>query len=356
MKIYLSTLLFMAIAACLLSCSETAKKAEVIKPVKYEEVAFKGGIEKRSFTGVSQSGSETNLSFRISGLILKLDVNIGDRVRKGKLLAELDKKDIQLSYQQEKASVQSARIQMETSKSNLQRTKELYQSESSSLDDYEDAKSAFANAKSSYETAVKSLDLIGSQFEYAKIVAPITGVVSAVNSEVNEYVQAGSTIVIMDAEDANIEINVGVPELYISKIKNGDAVDVEINDQTMTGTVTEVGFSASGAAVFPVIIQLNSVNSELRPGMPSAATFTFGSKDTEQYLVVPIYAVGEDDKGNFVFVIESAEDSTTVVRKQHIQIGDLTDEGFRLLEGLDQGQKIATAGLQTLLDGQKVKL
>ena len=72
-------------------------------------------------------------------------------------------------------------------------------------------------------------------------------------------------------------------------------------------------------------------------------------------MVVPANAVGEDGNGRFVFIIEESDEMTTV-NKQPITIGNLTPEGFEVVSGLRIGQKIATAGLQTLLDGQEVKL
>ena len=67
-------------------------------------------------------------------------------------------------------------------------------------------------------------------------------------------------------------------------------------------------------------------------------------------------AVGEDDQGRFVFVVEPTGDDVAEVRKQPVTIGRLTAEGFEILEGLTAGQRVATAGLQTLLDGQRVRL
>ncbi|MCP4458831.1 MAG: efflux RND transporter periplasmic adaptor subunit [Cytophagales bacterium] len=348
----------MSLIFILSSCGDGSDQQaeEIVRPIRYTEVMMTGGIQQKTFTGVSASGSQTNLSFRTNALITKINVKVGDRVRKGQLLGQLDTKDTDLSYGQTKATVESAKIQMETSLSNLERTKELYQSGSASLNDYEQAKNSYAGANSSYQTAQKSLDLIRSQYDYAKIVAPIDGIISEVIAEVNEFGQAGVPVIVMDAGDGDMEINVGVPEIYISKIKNGEQVEVMINETTVQGTITEVGFSSSGSAVFPVIVQLNNSNADLRPGMPASATFTFGSKDGEQYLVVPMKSVGEDAEGNFVYVIENADNEIGTVKKQHIIIGQLTREGFIVASGLSEGQKIATAGLQTILDGQKVKL
>ncbi|MEL6483262.1 MAG: efflux RND transporter periplasmic adaptor subunit, partial [Bacteroidota bacterium] len=72
-------------------------------------------------------------------------------------------------------------------------------------------------------------------------------------------------------------------------------------------------------------------------------------------LVVPAYAVGEDSNGRFVFLVEDKGETTTV-KKHPIKVGNLSSEGFEVVSGLSVGQKIATAGLQTLLNGQEVKL
>ena len=71
--------------------------------------------------------------------------------------------------------------------------------------------------------------------------------------------------------------------------------------------------------------------------------------------MIPAKSVGEDAQGNFVFLIEESSTQTTV-KKQAITVGKLTSNGFEILSGLSSGQKIATAGLQTLLNGQQVKL
>jgi multidrug efflux system membrane fusion protein len=89
-----------------------------------------------------------------------------------------------------------------------------------------------------------------------------------------------------------------------------------------------------------------------------AANVTFNldtSVNQDKKLVVPAYAVGEDSDGRFVYIIEKKEDKN-FIKKQHIKIGNLTSEGFEVKSGLTEGQKIATAGLQTLLDGQEVRL
>jgi len=84
--------------------------------------------------------------------------------------------------------------------------------------------------------------------------------------------------------------------------------------------------------------------------------FSFAEKDAIKTLIAPVASVGEDSEGNFVFLIHSKDKKTGTIAKHHVTIGKLTPIGFTVKDGLKAGDIVATAGLQTLLDGQKVKL
>lgn len=331
-------------------------KKNIIKPVKYAEVVYSGGIQTKVFNGVSKSGSETKLSFRANGLIVMMRAKVGDRVRKGQLLAKLDQKDISLNYEKAKSALNSAEIQLETAKSNLDRIKQLYQANSASLSDYEQAKNGYANASSGFQTAQKTLALQESQFEYTKITAPTNGVISSKNADINEFAQAGAAIFIMNSEGADLEVRVGIPEKYISKINSGDAVQVVINAQTIAGVISEVGFSTAGTSTYPITIKLVNPASSLRPDMPAEVTFQFGGKEEKNpNLIVPVKAVGEDEQGHFVFLLQP-DKSHFLVKKRQVKLGGLSDAGFTILEGLNENDLVATAGLRTLHNDMIVSL
>ena len=93
---------------------------------------------------------------------------------------------------------------------------------------------------------------------------------------------------------------------------------------------------------------------QLRPGMAAEVLFNFG--ETGESLYLPPDGVGEDSEGNFVFVLEKSGEDTATAKKQKIVVGPLTEKGFTLEEGLEEGDCIATSGLQILLDGMEVKL
>lgn len=362
MKYYsISPLIFIGLFLLAGCGGGTEENAEApLKPVKYSTVAMRGGDQTRSFNGTSKSGAETRLSFRSNGLITDLRVKVGDRVKRGQRIAKLDQTDMILNYQKAESAVESARIQLETARSSLERVKELYQSNSSSLSDYEQAKNNFANAKNNYESSKKTLDLQSSQLSYGVITAPTDGIVTQVNSEINEFAQAGSPIVIINAKEGDIEIKVGVPESYISRIKEGEEVKVRFPSIPMKdykGTITEVGFSSSGGASYPVIIKLTDSDPKIRPYMPAEVTFSFKAPAAgKAQLLVDFKAVGEDEQGNFIFKLDPDGEDRYLVRKTPLKVGPLTNDGFVVLSGLQEGDLVATAGLRSLYDGQAVKI
>lgn len=332
---------------------------DIVKPVRFAEALLTGGEQIRTFNGTSQSGSEANLSFRRSGQIVRMNVKVGDRVNKGQTLAQLDQKDISLSYEKAKASLQSSEIQLQTARSGLDRIKRLYQANNASLSDYEAAKNNYAASSANYESAKKNLDLEASNFQYSKIVAPSAGVITAVNAKINEFAQAGSPIINLNSGTNDIEVSVGMPERYITQIKQNDAVQISFpsaNNSSFTGTVSEVGFSSVNSATYPVIITVQNPTEAIRPGMPGKVAFTFGEKSDTQRLLVPFQSVGEDTQGNFVFRLNPDEEGVYSSEKVYVKVGSLFPGGFEILDGLEDGTLVATAGLGSLYNGRKVKL
>jgi RND family efflux transporter MFP subunit len=343
----------------MISCGveDNSKVVEIVKPIKYAEILYSRDVQTKVFNGISKSGTETKLSFRASGLIVILNGKAGVRVKKGQLLAMLDQKNIFLEYEKAKSLVSSAKAQLETVKSNLERVKELYQSNSASLSEYEQARNSFANAISGYESASKSLEIQGSQFEYTKIIAPMNGIISEKNADKNEFAQAGSSIYIISSSKDDYDIDVGVPEAYITRIDKGQNVIVRINKKNVEGVVSEVGFSTGTSSVYSVIIKLKGTNKDLRPGMPAEVSFKFTSKSKDSSgLIAPIKSVGKDEKGNFVFVLLLKKDNVYSVSKRYIKIGELSTEGFIVKEGLKENEIVAIAGLRTLYEGMNVSL
>lgn len=351
-------IIFLLFQQC--SPKETQKDA-AIRPVKYAHVEQVGGVIQKVYSGTTQSASKVNLSFRSNGLIVLQNAKVGQRVKKGMLLARLDQKDVKLAYEQAEADVQNAKAQYNVASSALARTKQLYESNNASLSDYEMAKSSFANARSALEISTKRLEMQASQISYTEIIAPMDGIISTVNSGVNEVVSPGSTIIVMSREGENdMEVLVGLPQRYISEISSGQEVMIKVNSQneSFSGTVTEVGYSSTNAAgTYPVVVSMNLAdNTSIRPDMPAEVVFSFGSVDNSFSLRVPIKAVSNGPQGSFVYKLNATEGDTYKVQKVMVELGSIAENSYEIKSGLTEGDKVAIAGLNSLYEGRIVKL
>jgi len=318
------------------------------------------GIQQRTFSGTAISGTETRLSFKVSGNIQALRVKDGEEVRKNQLLATLDDADYQLEYERSDASVKNADAVEKQSKSNYERVRSLYENGSTSLSDFENAKASFESAKANESSAKKARKLARAQLDYCKLYAPIQGTISSLSAEVNENVNAGQTILVLSSE-GDLEVNLGLPESYITNVNVQDQVEVTfsaLSGEVYQGVVSEVSFSInSQTSTYPVVVKLVGNPESVRPGMAATVTFSINTSKPGQpdLLKVPGQAVGEDEEGNFVFVLETSEEHY-LIKRRAVTVGQLTADGFEIVDGLDEGELIATAGLQTLLEGMKVRL
>ncbi len=360
MKNKILTFGLLLVTVFFMSCGE--KKVEekpLIRPVSYQEVGFLGGESTRTFNGTANSEKVINLSFRNNGIITEFNLKIGQTVKNGQLLARLDNVQSRLNYENSLSSLNSAKSQMNTAKLSLDRVRSLYEKGSTSLSDYEATKNEYRTAVDTYESAKRSVAIQQEQIRYGYIYAPENGVIAAVDAEIEENVTAGQIIAVLNA-GIDMKIELGIPENVINQVEKDMTVAIEISSlegEKFSGQITEVSPSIDpNTSTYPVSVKIINPSKDIRSGMAANVTFEFGStQSTNKILVVPAKAVGEDASGNFVFLIEESG-SKSIVKKQAVTVGSLTSEGFAVKTGLSAGQKIAVAGLQTLLDGQEVKM
>ena len=318
-----------------------------------------GGDQTRTFSGVSKAGVETNLSFKVGGTINRLNVKEGDQLHAGQLIAVLDATDYNLQLDQTKAAQTQAQVQMQNSKSSYDRISQLYETGSVSVNDYEQAKAAYESANAGLSSARKQVQLAEQRVGYTRLRAPIAGRVASLNAEINENVMAGFTILTLTS-GSDMEVTVGMPESFISMVKEGGEVEVRFSsmaDRNFSGIISEVSYIVgSSSTTYPVTIKLENSSEEIRPGMTANVTFNLTSDEETETILVPSVAVGEEDNQNFVYVIEIIQGDTAIVHKRIVSIGELTGGGFEISDGLEDGEMVVTAGISKLSEGLKVKL
>ncbi len=362
MKYNTYKILVVGLIFSLSACKEKVEEKEaVLRPVKFEVVGTANAQTIRTFSGVAKANDAIGLSFRSGGIITKVNHWKGAKVKKGDIIARLDNVEANLAYEQSVSALNSARSAMNTAKSSLDRVKSLYEKGSNSLSDYEQAKNSYQSALDQFESAKRNKSIQATQLSYGIIKAPKDGVIAWTDGAVNEQVTAGHQFAELNAGDG-LKVEVGLPEAVINKAKVNMSTQIEfsvVKDKVFEGRVFEVSPSIDpNSSTYITAVAINNPISDIKPGMAASVTFDFSTSDkiADDSLVIPVKAVGEDGDGNFVFIIDSQDGLTGQVKKRKIEIGELTSNGFKVKSGLSSGDRIATAGLQTLLDGQNVRL
>jgi RND family efflux transporter MFP subunit len=365
---------FITAMTLLVSCSKKEAPAvvESIRPVRYEKVISTGMGINNTFSGTCQSDKEATMSFKVAGKVSTISVEVGDRVKKGAVIAVMDAVDYSITYDQAidqlkgaKTKQESAETQRIANKSNYERVEKLYENNSVSVSEYEQAKAAYNVSVSQYEaavsqvsTAMKQVEAAKNQVGYTRLTAPFDGIVTGVYIAENELVGSGSPIVSISAE-GRPEVKVGIPETVIADIAKGQKVNIRFStfpDENFVGRVKEVAYSSNNTSTFPVTIAIEKPSVKIRPGMAASVTFSNGAGHAARpVLVAPVKGIGQGPDGNFAFVIEQSGEHYTV-KKTGVQVGELLPKGFEIKSGLKEGDMVATAGLKSLLDGLKVSL
>ncbi len=355
-------ILAVALGMTLVSCGgDTQVKNQTIRPVRYQQVFLRSGDVGRTLSGLSKAGSEARLSFRVGGIVESVDAQLGQNVRKGDLIAVIDDADARLAYEKALDALTKAETQRDNAKSNLDRVKRLYENDNIALSEYETAKDGYATANSAYNTEQINRDLKKRELGYYKLYAPMDGIIAEVPIKSNEQVTPGETIVTIVSGD-EIEVSVGMPEAFVTRVKTGDKVSVEfpsLPGKTFDGVVDEISFGAgAGGSTYPVTVRLEHATSDIRPGMTADVRFTFAADNAgeEPVLMVPSSAVGQDGDGHFVFTAVETEDGNAIVVHRRVSLGRLSNDGFEVVAGLQDGELVVTAGVESLSDSITVKL
>ncbi len=351
--------LMCAVSIAASGCAEEPVEEVMIRPVRYTVVERSDAARERTFSGIAQAGESSRFSFQVSGRVLEVPVKVGDRVKKGQTIARMDPSDFELELQNARASATKMRALERNAGANYQRTLALYENQNASIQDLEADETEYQSARAASSSARQQVRLLQRQLEYTRLKAPATGTIASIAVEANENVASGEEVAILLVGN-EIEVSVSVPASDIRDIREGDPARVRfsaLGGRELDGTVREVGVSTvSGRTTFPVTVRLTEGQDIVRSGMAAAVTFSFARREDTPDYSLPITAVGEDLEGRFVFVVKRSEGNLGTVHRRPVQVGKLTSEGVEILEGVQSGELVVTAGLSYLSEGLEVRV
>lgn len=321
--------------------STSERKPKPVKSVLAKRVEYL----TREYAALSTADDAVTLAFKLSGRVIDAPVAKGMRVEKGALLAQLDKRDVELQVEATLSAYREAQ-------SRLERAERLLEYNAISTQEVESLRNALTQSLSAYRNA---LDMVAE----TRIIAPFDGVVERVYVDTYERVSSGQPIVRI-VRPRSTTVGFTAPEYllgYLAQPATRYRVTFDAyKDTPFTAAIKSYARTSSDALGFPVSLRLIDVDTtryNISPGMTCVATVIFVESDSEAVSVplTAIYApVGGDD---YVWVVGS--DNT--VEKRRVVLGEPTGEdSVIVLQGLKSGERVVSAGVYHLTNGERVRL
>ena len=357
-KLFLRSFLLALPAAFLWACEkEVPEVVERVRAIKTVTVSERGSGRLTRFPGLVAAVDTSVLSFEVAGNTREVNVNAGDRVKVGQILATLDRTPLQLSVEAAEAEVGRARADLAEKQTVYDRQETLYKKEWVSKAAFDQAVAARDSAKSSVSYNISKLNLARRDLSKTDLVAPFDGIIAAKYADPFQEVARGEKIFDVYIEGA-MDVVINVPETLIGELYLGLPADVTFPSDKippMGGRVSEIGSAASEANAFPVKVTLADPPPSVLPGMTAETSVILGSQDDETSFLIPFSAIapGDHPGRGYVFVFDS---ETSTVKRSLISGKGVRDNRVMITDGIDAGDVIAIAGVSFLRDGQKVKL
>jgi len=208
----------MAVAALLVACAKPEPVPEPVRPVQLMQVRIGGTTETAVFAGEVKPRHEIELGFRIGGKVIARNVDVGARVARGESLARLDPADVALQADAQKSAVAAAETEYRYAKAEFDRYENLRQQKFISESALDQKRNALDANRAKWEQARSQLSVTQNQAGYAALVAPESGVITAVSVESGQVVTAGQTVMKLAREDER-EVAISVPESRIAEFR-----------------------------------------------------------------------------------------------------------------------------------------
>ena len=312
---------------------QTDAVVEVHPSVAVQQVFKQDVVQDATYTSTVQAYVKNNIVPQTAGRITKINVEIGDRVKKGQVLAEIDK-----------VQLQQAQLQLHNAEVELERLKTLYEAGGLSKSDLDAIELQYNVAKTQVDNLLENTTLL----------SPIDGVITARNYDAGDMYSMSAPIFTVE-QIKPVKLLVGVSESDYSKIKKGDTVTVKADafpDLTFDGKIERIYPTIDPATrTFTVEVVVPNAYSTLRPGMFSRVTINFG---TNRNVVIPDVAVVKQQGSGERFVYILNEDGTVTYQK--IELGRRMGTEYEVLSGIADSAKVVTGGQIRLKDGIKVSV
>jgi RND family efflux transporter MFP subunit len=349
---------FAALSAVTLlaACTAAPPPEEPVRAVRTMTLAATSVGGAHEYAADVRARTESRLGFRVGGKLLSRSANLGDAVRAGQVLAQLDPGDLKLGQEAAQAALGAAKASYEFSEAEFKRFKELKDQGFISGWELERRETALSAARAQYEQARAQASVQGNQTRYATLTADASGVITGVDAEPGAVVAAGAPVVRL-AHDGPRDVVFNVPEDRVAEVRSlagkTGALKVHVwnNGQApIAATVREVA-AAADTATRTFVVKADVGRANVRLGQ--TATVKVELPRIEGQIKLPLTAVFEVKGAPAVWVLDKA---TMTVTQQLVRVAGAEGNEVVLAGGVNAGDTIVVAGVHVLTPGQKVRL
>lgn len=356
-KIWIAVVVIVIVAVAAWAMSGGKKKEDI--NFKEEKVGLKTLQNSVTATGTIEAVTSVTVGTQVSGIVNKLYVDYNSQVKKGQVIAELDKTNLLSELNTAKANLASAQSSLNYQAANMERYKTLYKKGLVSADEYENALLTYRQAKEQVASSKENVQRAQTNLGYATITSPIDGTVISKSVEEGQTVAASFNTpeLFTIAKDlTNMQVVANVDEADIGGVKEGDRVTFTVDaypDDTFEGTVKQVRLEATttnNVVTYEVVISAPNADLKLKPGL--TANVTIYTQERSGVLAVANKAlrftptketVGKDMKivdckgKNKVWTLNG-----NTLTAHPVTIGQSDGINTEITKGLKQGDKIVT--------------
>ena len=339
----------------LIACSPPAAPVEPIRAVR--TLVLQSGVtaQQSEYAAEIRARTESRLSFRVGGKLVRRPVNVGDQVKAGQVLAQIDASDLKLGQDAARAAVSAADSQLALNEAEYKRYKELRDQGFISGLELERREAGLKVSRAQAEQARAQASAQGNQAGYAVLVADVSGVVTAVDAEPGAVLAAGAPVLRL-AQDGPRDAVFSVSEDRLPALRAllGKPGAVQMrpwgSDLTLPATVREVA-AAADPTTRTFLVKADIGRTDLRLGQ--TATVLVDAPAVAGVFKLPLPAVFEQGGQSQVWLIDPVK---STVRAQPITVVGAEGNLVLVGAGLANGMRVVTAGVHTLTPGQAVRL
>ena len=346
-------------AVVLAACSKSQPAPDPVRAVRTQTVSAASAGGTHEYAAEVRARIESRLGFRVGGKIVRRAVNLGDTVKPGQLLAQLDPQDLKLGQDAARAALTAAQVNFEQTEADYKRFKELRDQGFISSAELERRDTSLKAARAQLDQARAQSNVQGNQAAYASLVADVAGVVTAVEAEPGQVVAAGAPVVRV-AVDGPRDVVFSVPEDRVGAVK---ALAAKPGNLTVRGwgtdappipvTLREIAASADPVTrTFLVKADLGTGPEARTMRLGQTATVIAASERVDGIVKLPFAALREDHGKSSVWVVDP---KSMTVQSHLVQVSGVDGNEAVVTGGLSPGMVVVTAGVHVLNPGQKVK-